>query len=154
MMQTNYNQQFPDDSHGLGFELDQPWYMGGLAGPVTAGHTGFTGTSLVIDPESRSFAILLTNRVHPTRNWGSINNGPSSRRRRRWRRPWPCRPPGGGKSWFTGRATVRPHADDAALAAPRHGSGVFRRLRRHRGHRSAWCLRPAPTVAPPGPRSR
>ena len=70
---TNYNQQFPDDSHGLGFELDQPWYMGALASPVTAGHTGFTGTTLVIDPESRSFAILLTNRVHPTRNWGSIN---------------------------------------------------------------------------------
>ncbi|MGW4520651.1 serine hydrolase [Amycolatopsis sp. NPDC004378] len=72
-MLTNYNQQFPDDSHGLGFELDQPWYMGALASPVTAGHTGFTGTTLVIDAESRSFAILLTNRVHPSRNWGSIN---------------------------------------------------------------------------------
>ncbi len=73
LMLTNYNQQFPDDSHGLGFELDQPWYMGALASPITAGHTGFTGTTLVIDPESRSFAILLTNRVHPSRNWGSIN---------------------------------------------------------------------------------
>ncbi len=73
MMLTNYNQQFPDDAHGLGFELDQPWYMGALASPVTAGHTGFTGTTLVIDPESRSFAILLTNRVHPSRGWGSIN---------------------------------------------------------------------------------
>ena len=73
LMLTNYNQQFPDDAHGLGFELDQPWYMGALASPVTAGHTGFTGTTLVIDPESRSFAILLTNRVHPTRTWGSIN---------------------------------------------------------------------------------
>ncbi|MEV6441117.1 serine hydrolase domain-containing protein [Amycolatopsis sp. NPDC051716] len=72
-MLTNYNQQFPDDAHGLGFELDQPWYMGALASPVTAGHTGYTGTTLVIDPESRSVAILLTNRVHPTRNWGSIN---------------------------------------------------------------------------------
>ena len=73
MMLTNYNQQFPDDAHGLGFELDQPWYMGALASPVTAGHTGFTGTTLVIDPESRSFAILLTNRVHPSRSWGAIN---------------------------------------------------------------------------------
>ncbi len=72
-MMTNYNQQFPDDSHGLGFELDQPWYMGALASPVSAGHTGYTGTTLVIDPESRSFALLLTNRVHPTRTWGSIN---------------------------------------------------------------------------------
>ncbi|MFE0021830.1 serine hydrolase [Amycolatopsis sp. NPDC059021] len=72
-MLTNYNRQFPDDAHGLGFELDQPWYMGALSSPVTAGHTGYTGTTLVIDPESRSFALLLTNRVHPTRNWGTIN---------------------------------------------------------------------------------
>ncbi|WP_033292937.1 serine hydrolase domain-containing protein [Amycolatopsis jejuensis] len=72
-MLTNYNQRFPGDEHGLGFELDQPWYMGALSSPVSAGHTGFTGTTLVIDPESRSFALLLTNRVHPTRTWGSIN---------------------------------------------------------------------------------
>jgi CubicO group peptidase (beta-lactamase class C family) len=31
------------------------------------GHTGFTGTSLWIDPERELFVILLTNRVHPTR---------------------------------------------------------------------------------------
>jgi CubicO group peptidase (beta-lactamase class C family) len=29
------------------------------------GHTGFTGTSIWIDPEHELFAILLTNRVHP-----------------------------------------------------------------------------------------
>ncbi|GAB3079561.1 hypothetical protein GCM10027053_49940 [Intrasporangium mesophilum] len=61
------------DAHGLGFELDQRWYMDDLAGPHTAGHTGFTGTSVVIDFTSRSFAILLTNRVHPSRDWGSVN---------------------------------------------------------------------------------
>ncbi|AXB45696.1 serine hydrolase domain-containing protein [Amycolatopsis albispora] len=72
-MLTDYNQDFPGNAHGLGFELDQLWYMGGLTSPGTAGHTGFTGTSLVIDPASRSIAILLTNRVHPTRTWGSIN---------------------------------------------------------------------------------
>jgi CubicO group peptidase (beta-lactamase class C family) len=72
-MLANYNQAFPGDEHGLGFELDQMFCMGALSSPVTAGHTGFTGTSLVIDPKSRSLAILLTNRVHPTRNWGSIN---------------------------------------------------------------------------------
>ena len=32
------------------------------------GHTGFTGTSLWIDPARDLFAILLTNRVHPTRD--------------------------------------------------------------------------------------
>ncbi|HWM92527.1 MAG TPA: serine hydrolase domain-containing protein [Thermoanaerobaculia bacterium] len=31
------------------------------------GHTGFTGTSLWIDPERQLYVILLTNRVHPTR---------------------------------------------------------------------------------------
>ncbi|EHR63536.1 serine hydrolase domain-containing protein [Saccharomonospora cyanea] len=70
---TNYNVEFPGDSHGLGFELDQIWYMGGLTSPSTAGHTGYTGTSLVIDRQSRSIAVLLTNRVHPSRSWGSIN---------------------------------------------------------------------------------
>ncbi|MGW4212878.1 serine hydrolase domain-containing protein [Lentzea sp. NPDC004789] len=73
LMLTNFNPQFPDDAHGLGFELNQRWYMGGLSGPGTAGHTGYTGTSLVIDKASRSIAILLTNRVHPSRDWGSIN---------------------------------------------------------------------------------
>ncbi|EWC59487.1 Beta-lactamase (Cephalosporinase) [Actinokineospora spheciospongiae] len=72
-MLTNFNGDFPGNDHGLGFELDQRWYMGGLSGPRTAGHTGFTGTSLVIDPASRSIAILLTNRVHPSRNRGTIN---------------------------------------------------------------------------------
>jgi CubicO group peptidase (beta-lactamase class C family) len=72
-MITNFNQAFPGNDHGLGFELDQRWYMGGLSGPRTAGHTGYTGTSVVIDFDSRSFAILLTNRVHPSRNWGSNN---------------------------------------------------------------------------------
>ncbi len=31
------------------------------------GHTGFTGTSIWIDPEQDLFVILLTNRVNPTR---------------------------------------------------------------------------------------
>jgi CubicO group peptidase (beta-lactamase class C family) len=36
-------------------------------GPLAFGHTGFTGTSIWIDPERALFIILLTNRVHPTR---------------------------------------------------------------------------------------
>lgn len=70
---TNFNEDFPGDAHGLGFELDQRWYMDALSGPRTAGHTGYTGTSVVIDFSSRSFAILLANRVHPSRTWGSNN---------------------------------------------------------------------------------
>ena len=52
-----------------GFEVDQPWFMGELAGGGAAGHTGFTGTSLVIDPVSDAFLVLLTNSVHPARTW-------------------------------------------------------------------------------------
>jgi CubicO group peptidase (beta-lactamase class C family) len=72
-MLENHNEAFPGNDHGYGFELNQIWYMGGLSGAHTAGHTGYTGTDVVIDPASRSFAILLTNRVHPSRSWGSIN---------------------------------------------------------------------------------
>jgi CubicO group peptidase (beta-lactamase class C family) len=36
------------------------------------GHTGFTGTSLWIDPRRQLFVILLTNRVHPTRDNNQI----------------------------------------------------------------------------------
>jgi serine-type D-Ala-D-Ala carboxypeptidase len=36
-------------------------------GPNTFGHLGFTGTSLWIDPDAELVGVLLTNRVHPTR---------------------------------------------------------------------------------------
>lgn len=39
---------------------------GSFFGPNSYGHTGYTGTSLWIDPDAKIFAILLTNRVHPT----------------------------------------------------------------------------------------
>lgn len=72
-MLTNYNQAFPGQNQGLGFELYQHWYQGALATPYTMGHTGFTGTTLVADPTSDSFVIFLTNHVHPNRSWGSTN---------------------------------------------------------------------------------
>ncbi|MEV0437655.1 serine hydrolase domain-containing protein [Streptomyces spectabilis] len=52
---------------GLGFAVDQEWFMGELAGRGAAGHTGFTGTSLVLDRASDTFLILLANTVHPRR---------------------------------------------------------------------------------------
>ena len=51
-------------------------------GPRSFGHTGFTGTSMWIDPERRLFVILLTNRVHPTRENNAIRAGPARRGRR------------------------------------------------------------------------
>jgi CubicO group peptidase (beta-lactamase class C family) len=41
---------------------------GTRAGPRTFGHLGFTGTSLWIDPDAEAVVVLLTNRVHPTRD--------------------------------------------------------------------------------------
>ena len=40
--------------------------------PDAFGHTGFTGTSLWIDPSQDLYVVLLTNRVHPTRNNDAI----------------------------------------------------------------------------------
>jgi CubicO group peptidase (beta-lactamase class C family) len=59
---------------GLGFALDEPRFMGELAGHGAAGHTGFTGTSLVLDPETDTFLVLLANTVHPRRR--PPDNGP------------------------------------------------------------------------------
>ncbi|GIU73043.1 MAG: hypothetical protein KatS3mg004_0130 [Bryobacteraceae bacterium] len=54
---------------GLGWDIDSPYSgnRGELYPLGSFGHTGFTGTSLWIDPETRSFVILLANSVHPHR---------------------------------------------------------------------------------------
>jgi CubicO group peptidase (beta-lactamase class C family) len=41
---------------------------GERAGPRTFGHLGFTGTSLWLDPDANAVLVVLTNRVHPTRD--------------------------------------------------------------------------------------
>lgn len=45
---------------------------GSMFGPRSFGHTGFTGTSIWIDPDAELFVILLTNRVYPTRSNSKI----------------------------------------------------------------------------------
>ncbi|MEY2412327.1 MAG: hypothetical protein QOD84_933 [Acidobacteriaceae bacterium] len=52
---------------GLGWDIDSPFSSnrGDLLPVGSYGHTGFTGTSLWIDPTTRTFIILLTNAVHP-----------------------------------------------------------------------------------------
>lgn len=51
---------------GLGWDIDSPYgRRGDLFPPGSYGHTGFTGTALWIDPFSKTFWILLSNRVHP-----------------------------------------------------------------------------------------
>lgn len=54
---------------GLGFNLaGSPFnFLADLMSPSAYGHTGFTGTSIAIDPETGLHMVLLTNRVCPTR---------------------------------------------------------------------------------------
>ena len=105
-MLVNENARFPANAHGLGFELDQRWYMDGMSSPVTFGHTGYSGTSVVIDLLSDSFVILLTNRVHPTRDWGS-NNAARRSVARDLARAVAVRPLEGRTAWFSGVGDAR-----------------------------------------------
>lgn len=54
---------------GLGWDIDSPFSTNrGELFPIGSyGHTGFTGTSLWIDPASQTYVILLANSVHPYR---------------------------------------------------------------------------------------
>lgn len=51
----------------LGWDLSSPFARprGSLYPPTSFGHTGFTGCAFWLDPASRSFFVLLSNRVHP-----------------------------------------------------------------------------------------
>jgi len=55
-------------SRGLGWDTKSPTgsSAGTKFGPRSYGHTGYTGTSVWIDPDAGRFAVLLGNRVHPT----------------------------------------------------------------------------------------
>ena len=55
---------------GLGFNLagSPKSFLGDLMSPQAYGHTGFTGTSIAIDPTTKLWVVLLTNRVCPSRN--------------------------------------------------------------------------------------
>ena len=58
----------PGSSRGLGWDTMLPTSSCGTRWSASAiGHTGFTGTSLWLDPTADRYAVLLTNRVHPTR---------------------------------------------------------------------------------------
>jgi CubicO group peptidase (beta-lactamase class C family) len=54
---------------GLGVRLDDAGFLGPLRG---FGHTGFTGTSFAVDPGRLLTVVLLTNRVHPRREWSDV----------------------------------------------------------------------------------
>ena len=58
----------PGSSRALGWDTPSAGSSAGShLSPASFGHVGFTGTSLWIDPERRLGIVLLSNRVHPTR---------------------------------------------------------------------------------------
>ncbi|WP_035735427.1 serine hydrolase domain-containing protein [Glycomyces arizonensis] len=90
-------------ARGLGWQIGQRWYMESMSSPVSVGHTGYTGTSIVLDPLAGTLLVLLSNRVHPTRNRGTV----SSYRRAASRpmgRSVPVEPRTGRESWYAGQA--------------------------------------------------
>lgn len=52
---------------GLGWDIDSPYavWMAPSFSTQSYGHTGYTGTAIWIDPSTRTFLIVLTNRLHP-----------------------------------------------------------------------------------------
>ena len=62
------NRQDVKSTRALGWDTKSPKgsSAGRTFGEKSFGHTGYTGTSIWCDPEGMKFAILLTNRVHPT----------------------------------------------------------------------------------------
>ena len=63
----------PINQRAYGFDRKSEGFStaGQLTGPNSFGHTGFTGTSFWIDPDEEIAIIILTNRVHPSRTYGS-----------------------------------------------------------------------------------
>ncbi|WP_231687839.1 serine hydrolase [Bacillus sp. FJAT-27251] len=58
-------------THGYGWELNTTWYMGNKKSPSAFGHTGFTGTQIIFDPEHQLQIIILTNK----QNMGTTPSG-------------------------------------------------------------------------------
>jgi beta-glucosidase-like glycosyl hydrolase/CubicO group peptidase (beta-lactamase class C family) len=73
-----FTRPFAPEKHTRALGWDTPSREGYTSagrhfGPKSFGHTGFTGTSMWLDPEQDLFVILLTNRVYPTRENSKIS---------------------------------------------------------------------------------
>ena len=64
---TEIYPQVGASGRGLGWDIDTDYstVRGDLFGPSSYGHSGYTGTSIWIDPETGTAVVFLTNRVHP-----------------------------------------------------------------------------------------
>ena len=65
----------PGSSRALGWDTPSGESSAGtLLSSKSFGHTGFSGTSIWVDPTRQLFIILLTNRVYPTRENNAIRD--------------------------------------------------------------------------------
>lgn len=67
--------QIGAQSRALGWDLNTSYSTpkGDFFPASSFGHTGFTGTSVWIDPNSGTYVILLSNRVHPDRSTSLVD---------------------------------------------------------------------------------
>jgi CubicO group peptidase (beta-lactamase class C family) len=69
----------PGSSRALGWDTPSPGSSAGrFLSAQSFGHTGYTGTSLWVDPERELAIVLLSNRVNPTRDnprWAPVRSG-------------------------------------------------------------------------------
>jgi len=66
-MTTRQTPEAMGDVRGLGWDIDSRYSNRGVLFPMNSfGHTGWTGTSLWIDPATQTWIIILTSRAHPT----------------------------------------------------------------------------------------
>jgi CubicO group peptidase (beta-lactamase class C family) len=68
MREFTSRSRIEDSSRALAWDTMLPTSSCGTRmSPRAFGHTGFTGTSLWVDPDAGVYVVLLTNRVYPTR---------------------------------------------------------------------------------------
>ncbi len=69
LLQQALISKHPSESWCLGFDTPSPGISscGSLFSPRSVGHLGFSGTSFWIDPDRDIIVVLLTNRIHPSR---------------------------------------------------------------------------------------
>jgi CubicO group peptidase (beta-lactamase class C family) len=54
------------EARGLGWDIDSAYANRGILFPTSSfGHTGYTGTSVWVDPVTQTWIIILTSRTHP-----------------------------------------------------------------------------------------
>lgn len=61
---TTKQSPYTGNARGLGWDIDSSYSVRGTLPPGSFGHTGFTGTSVWIDPATETIVLLLTNAVH------------------------------------------------------------------------------------------